>query len=56
MSPVGFARQTDSEIAQILSISPRTVRFHVENTKVKLRVKTRVQAVAEALKLEAIAA
>jgi len=48
--------KTDSEIGQILSISPRTVRFHVENAKQKLRVKTRVQAVAEALKIEAIAA
>ena len=48
--------KTDSEIGQILSISPRTVRFHVENAKQKLRAKTRVQAVAEVMKLEAIAA
>ncbi len=48
--------KTDGEIAVILSISPRTARFHVENAKLKLRVATRVQAVAEALRLNAIAA
>lgn len=48
--------KTDAEIAVILSISPRTARFHVENAKLKLRVATRVQAVAEALRLKAIAA
>jgi DNA-binding CsgD family transcriptional regulator len=48
--------KTDSEIAIILSISPRTARFHIENAKRKLHVATRVQAVAEALRLHAIAA
>jgi len=48
--------KTDAEIALILSLSPRTVRFHVENAKTKLRVKTRVHAVAQALKLQAITA
>jgi LuxR family quorum sensing-dependent transcriptional regulator len=48
--------KTDIEIAMILSISARTARFHIENAKRKLRVATRVQAVAEALKVQAIAA
>jgi DNA-binding CsgD family transcriptional regulator len=48
--------KTDREIAQILSVSPRTARFHVENVKTKLRVDTRVQAVAEAIRRQLIAA
>ena len=48
--------KTDEEIGIILTISARTARFHVENAKRKLGVATRVQAVAEALRLEAIAA
>lgn len=50
------AGKTDAEIGAILSISPRTTRFHVENAKKKLGVATRIQAVAEALRLKAIAA
>jgi DNA-binding CsgD family transcriptional regulator len=48
--------KTDAEIGTILSISARTARFHIENAKRKLGVSTRIQAVAEALKLRAIAA
>ena len=48
--------KTDSEIGTILSISARTARFHIENAKRKLGVSTRIQAVAEALRLRAIAA
>jgi LuxR family quorum sensing-dependent transcriptional regulator len=48
--------KTDVEIAVILGIKARTVRFHVENAKRKLQVATRVQAVAQALRLQAIAA
>lgn len=48
--------KTDSEIAVILSIKPRTARFHIENAKRKLGVATRVQAVAEAMRLQTIAA
>jgi DNA-binding CsgD family transcriptional regulator len=48
--------KTDAEIGVILSISARTARFHIENAKRKLGVSTRIQAVAEALKLRAIAA
>ena len=48
--------KTDIEIALILKISARTARFHVENAKRKLNVATRVQAVAEALRVQAIAA
>lgn len=44
------AGKTDDEIAQILSITPHTVRFHVDNAKVKLNVATRVQAVAKWLR------
>lgn len=50
------AGKTDLEIAVILSISARTARFHIENAKRKLNVATRVQAVAEALRVHAIAA
>lgn len=48
--------KTDGEIGTILSISARTARFHIENAKRKLGVSTRIQAVAEALRLRAIAA
>lgn len=48
--------KTDTEIAVILAIKPRTARFHIENAKRKLGVATRVQAVAEALRIQAIAA
>ncbi|MBI1212808.1 MAG: hypothetical protein GC190_15205 [Alphaproteobacteria bacterium] len=48
--------KTDAEIGTILSISPRTARFHIENAKRKFGVSTRIQAVAEALRLRAIAA
>lgn len=41
--------KTDFEVGKILGISPRTVRFHVNNAKVKLGVKTRIQAVAKGL-------
>jgi DNA-binding CsgD family transcriptional regulator len=41
--------KTDSEIGGILSISARTVRFHVGNAKAKLGVTTRIQAVAKQL-------
>lgn len=37
--------KTDSEIGQLLDISPRTVRFHIGNAKSKLGVATRIQAV-----------
>ncbi len=47
---------TDAMIGRLLSISPRTARFHIENAKKKLGVTTRTQAVAEALRLNAIAA
>ena len=48
--------KTDNEIGTILTISPRTARFHIENAKKKLGVATRIQAVTEALRLRAIAA
>lgn len=41
--------KTDSEIGDILRISPRTVRFHVGNAKTKLGVATRIQAIAKQL-------
>jgi len=47
---------TDTAIGRLLSISPRTARFHIENAKKKLGVTTRTQAVAEALRLNAFAA
>ena len=48
--------KSDSEISIILGISPRTVRFHIDNAKVKLGAATRIQAVAKALRDQAIAA
>ncbi len=41
------AGKTDFEVGAILAISPRTVRFHINNAKVKLGVNTRIQAVAK---------
>ena len=48
--------KSDSEISIILGISPRTVRFHIDNAKVKLGAATRIQAVAKALREATIAA
>lgn len=45
------AGKTDAEIGSHLKISARTVRFHTDNAKRKLRVTTRIQAVTEALRL-----
>ncbi len=45
----------DAEIGQLLGISPRTVRFHVDSAKAKLGVSTRIQAVAKALRERIIA-
>jgi LuxR family transcriptional regulator, quorum-sensing system regulator LasR len=39
--------KTDLEVGKILTISPRTVRFHINNAKMKLGVATRIQAVAK---------
>ena len=47
--------RADAEIGQILGISPRTVRFHVDSAKTKLGVTTRIQAVAKALREKIIA-
>ena len=41
--------KTDADMGQILGISARTVRFHIENAKQKLGVATRTQAVAKAV-------
>ena len=48
--------KTDPEIGIILDISPRTVRFHLDKAKDKLKVMTRVQAVTKAVKDRLIAA
>ncbi|NOT40181.1 MAG: hypothetical protein HOP13_06790 [Alphaproteobacteria bacterium] len=45
----------DAEVGQLLGISPRTVRFHVDSAKAKLGVSTRIQAVAKALRERIIA-
>lgn len=44
----------DDEIANLLGISRRTVRFHVDSAKRKLGVRSRVNAVLEAIKLRYI--
>jgi DNA-binding CsgD family transcriptional regulator len=41
--------KTTSEISSKLSISERTVKFHVRNTLRKVRASTRAQAVAVSL-------
>lgn len=45
---------TNPEIAERLSVSTRTVKFHLANAMVKLGVTTRSQAVAKALRLRLI--
>ena len=40
------------EIAQMMSISDKTVRNHISNVMLKLGVKGRAQAVVELLKLD----
>jgi len=42
--------KTDQEIARLIAVAPRTVRFHIDNAKTKLNVDTRVQAVARLLR------
>lgn len=42
--------KTDSEVGKILEISPRTVRFHINNAKTKLGVATRIQAVTKRMR------
>ncbi len=42
--------KTDWEIAQLLEISERTVHYHIENAKKKMKVSTRLQAVVEAIR------
>jgi DNA-binding CsgD family transcriptional regulator len=42
--------KTDQEIARLITVAPRTVRFHIDNAKMKLSVETRVQAVARLLR------
>jgi LuxR family transcriptional regulator, quorum-sensing system regulator BjaR1 len=48
--------KTDFEIGIILGISARTARFHIENSKRKLGVASRVQAVTLAMRSGSIAA
>ena len=45
----------DAQVGQMLGISPRTVRFHVDSAKTKLGVTSRVQAIAKALREHIIA-
>ena len=42
--------RTTDEVAEVLYVSPHTVRTHVKNSMKKLRAKTRAQAVAVALR------
>lgn len=45
------AGKPDAEIGRELHISARTVRFHTDNAKRKLRATSRIKAVTEALRL-----
>jgi LuxR family transcriptional regulator, quorum-sensing system regulator BjaR1 len=49
------AGKSDWEIGQILSISSKTVNYHIENAKRKFRVATRVQAIVAAMRLGRLA-
>lgn len=42
--------KADKEIAQLLGIAPRTVRFHLENIHIKLGTATRTGAAVEAVR------
>ncbi len=42
--------KTDQEIADVVGVAPRTVRFHIDNAKTKLKVGSRVQAIARLLR------
>ncbi len=44
------AGKSDWEIGQILSISAKTVNFHIENIKRKFGVTTRIQAIVAAMR------
>ncbi|MEQ1649564.1 MAG: helix-turn-helix transcriptional regulator [Hyphomicrobiaceae bacterium] len=48
------AGKSDWQIAQILELSPKTVNYHVEHSKKKLRASTRIQAVVAAVRLQLI--
>lgn len=43
--------KSDTDIGEILGISPNTVHFHVERVKKKLGVRTRTQAAATVMTL-----
>lgn len=47
--------KSDAEIGADLTISSRTVRFHIDGAKAKLKATTRVQAIAKALQEKIIA-
>jgi DNA-binding CsgD family transcriptional regulator len=42
--------KSDWEIGEILGLSPKTVNYHVQNAKLKLGTRSRVQAIALALR------
>ena len=42
---------TDREIGRSLYVAESTVRFHIQNLKVKLRVRTKTQLVAKAIRM-----
>jgi DNA-binding CsgD family transcriptional regulator len=48
------AGKTAWEIGMLLSVSERTVRFHLDNLKAKLKASTKSQAVARAIQLAII--
>lgn len=47
--------KTDREIAQLLTIGERTVRNNLNNIYAKLGVQTRIEAVAQSIRLKLIA-
>jgi DNA-binding CsgD family transcriptional regulator len=45
---------SDAAVAKELSISPKTVNYHVENIKRQFAVPTRIQAVVKAMRMKVI--
>lgn len=48
--------KTHAEAGKLLGISPRTVRFHIQNAKAKMNVDTRIQAVTRMLRDQSVKA
>jgi DNA-binding CsgD family transcriptional regulator len=41
--------KTSTQIAEIVGLAKRTIDFHIENARIKLRATTRIEAVTKAV-------